>query len=797
MLLRKIMLSTTRKPVTREQRAKFKGKRQADSPPALRISPKQAGYALVVAACVYAFLAGFHTIMDPDLGWHMATGRYVLEHHVIPATDVLSYTSYGAPWIYPPLAGILLFLTHSWTGYAGLTWLCALTCLALVAVMVRKPQHLGSLCSAILAVICVPLLAQRMLPRPDLFTHLFFAAFLIILWRFYENGASPKAGAQQHPLWLLPLLMVLWVNIHPGFIAGFAVIGGYLLLEAFELADRSKRAMAAKRLKQTWPVFVATLLATLLNPFGLKIYQASLLLTGAKGHSDPTGFLVRELQPVKLSFAAIRGVLDWRDPGSSFLWAAIAALTAFTLALRRRRFGPAAFLLLAIYVGFQKIRYLGLFAIVVIVIGGSVFEEFFSRRKSPSSEPRSHRRDSLPWQMTVAAVAVFVLSCVRSVDLVTSRPYIIDSQEERFGAGESSQFPERAAAFILREHLPGNIYHPYNLGGFVAFRLGPAYEDFIDGRGLSPEVFREFSEISTSAVDSTEWQTEIDRRRLNVVLLPTGRSPERLADFCRGQLFRPVYLDEVSIVLLRNTPQNRPLLDRLQIDCDTRQFKPPVSASRVDLSNFLANAGAVEFALGRTSEAEAALQESERLTPDDPTVHLGMAEVYQTQQPIRAEEELNAAISLVRDAEPAWEKLGKFYFRQGRYTEAQSALQTAARLAEFPASDLAHLGQIDLALQEPDRALSDFSRAETAARRVGEDEKENPEMFAAIAAGQAMVYFDARDWKRAIAYQQEATRDTPDSSQMWQSLADICQAAGELELAAQARARVSALTNSQ
>jgi tetratricopeptide (TPR) repeat protein len=779
--------------------AKTKKDRQTDAQPRLRIPRRAAGYALVAAACVYAFLAGFHTVMDPDLGWHMATGRYILDHHVIPATDVLSYTSYGAPWIYPPFAGILLYLIHSWTGYAGLSWFCALSLLALVACMVRKPPHPECLTSAALAVVCIPLLARRMLPRPDLFTHILFAAFLLVLWRYYESRGSAKAAVRQPILWSLPLLMALWVNLHPGFVAGIAVIFGYLLLETFELADRSRRATAVKRLKQIWPVLLATLLATLINPFGLKIYQAPLLLTDVQGYSKAAAIVTNEMKPVKLSIDAVYGLLDWRDPQTSFLWATIAALAALVISLGRRQFGAAVFLALAVYFGFQRVRYGGLLAIVVIVIGSSVFAEFFSRRKTSSQGPGSDQFDRLPWQMGVVALAVLALGGVRSVDLIANRPYLIHYPEERFGAGESSRFPERAAAFIVREHLPGNIYNPYELGGFVAFRLGPAYPDFIDGRSdhLSPEVLTEFREISRSAVDSTEWQSEIARRGINVVLLSTGRSQGQLADFCRGELFRPVYLDELSLVLLRNSPQNRPLLDRLQIDCHARQFQPPASASSVELSDFYANAGGVELSLGRTKEAEEDLERSERLTAENPTVHFWLAGIYEAQQPTQAEQELKAAIALNRSWEPAWGDLAKLYFGQGRYKEAQSALQTAARLAEFPESDLAHLGNIDLALQEPERALNDFGQAEAAARRAGEDEKLNPEVFALIAAGRAKVAFTAGDWRSAIAYQQEATHAVPDDPQLWQTLADMSEAAGEPQLAAQARERVSTLTTSR
>lgn len=61
------------------------------------LTRKRVSLALMAVALLYAFLGGFHTVFDFDIGWHLATGRYVLQHHAIPSTDVLSYTSAGAP----------------------------------------------------------------------------------------------------------------------------------------------------------------------------------------------------------------------------------------------------------------------------------------------------------------------------------------------------------------------------------------------------------------------------------------------------------------------------------------------------------------------------------------------------------------------------------------------------------------------------------------------------------------------------------------------------------------------------
>ncbi len=63
---------------------------------------------LIILALVYGFLAAFHSILDLDLGFHLAIARYVLVHHTIPTNDVLSYTERGAEWRYPPFGGLLL-----------------------------------------------------------------------------------------------------------------------------------------------------------------------------------------------------------------------------------------------------------------------------------------------------------------------------------------------------------------------------------------------------------------------------------------------------------------------------------------------------------------------------------------------------------------------------------------------------------------------------------------------------------------------------------------------------------------
>jgi hypothetical protein len=179
--------------------------------------------ALMAIALVYAFLAGLHTVSETDLGWQMATGRYIVQHHQIPSTTLFTYTVPDSTWIYPPFPGVIFYLLYLIGGYSALSWFSALACTATVALAVWR----GGSVTAALAILAVPAIAFRIVPRADLFTTVLFAAVLVLLARYYEG----------HPvrLWPLPVLMLLWVNLHHGFVAGLALMGAYVFSEVCDL----------------------------------------------------------------------------------------------------------------------------------------------------------------------------------------------------------------------------------------------------------------------------------------------------------------------------------------------------------------------------------------------------------------------------------------------------------------------------------------------------------------------------------------------------------------------------------
>ena len=227
---------------------------------------------LAAVALIYAFCAGLRTVSDFDLGWQLATGRWVAQHHHISSMDVFSYTAQGEPWVYPVGAGLVLYAAYLLGGYGLISWIAAAACVGTIALLLRR----GSAVSAGIAIIAVPLIAWRTAPRADMFTVVLFAAFLSLLWENYQTGRAR--------LWLLPLLMVAWVNLHFGFAAGLALILAYVGVEISEtiFGDERRRA-AMQRLRQTWGWLVLTALVTLANPWGWGIYRSPVAARASRG----------------------------------------------------------------------------------------------------------------------------------------------------------------------------------------------------------------------------------------------------------------------------------------------------------------------------------------------------------------------------------------------------------------------------------------------------------------------------------------------------------------------------------
>jgi len=754
---------------------------------------------LIVLALSYALLAGLHTVSDFDLGWQLATGRYLIEHHQIPRVELFSYTAHGNEWIYPPFSGAIFYLLYLAGAYAALSWLGAFACAATTAILCSA----GRRTTAALAFLAVPAIAFRTIPRAELFTTVLFAAVLAIIWKNYTG--------KRVRLWLLPVIFFLWANLHLGFISGLGILCAGIVFEFCDLIFTERRDVAFERLRTLALWLAASIAATLVNPWGWRIYEAIYRQNQVMNvHSA----LINEWSAVHLNWLAWRQAWDARNPASADWWLLAVAIAAIFIALWKKRFGAAIVLAGGVYFSLQHIRLQALFAILVVVIGGGILHEWTrdleeARSAAPTKEGADSPPNRLPARITPAvALGVAVLSTLgvlRIVDLVSDRYYLDSEQLTLFGAGSSWWYPERAASFLEREHLPRNLFHDYGQGGYLVWRVGTEYPDFVDGRYIpfGKELFTEQANLTSAPPDSAEWKEAADRWKINTLLFPVaryaglGRFP--LQDYCESAEWKLVYLDDVSVIFVRNRPENRQVIEKFPLTCASAPIAPPAATlgssfrAKAERFNYLMNAGSIFYVLARDKEAATALEQAEQLFPDNPNLHLVKAQFFAaTNRPDEAEREYLLVVGS-NPSDAAWYALARLYSAEHRYAEAVHCVKEAVPLSQIPYERFRALGALYIYMNQPQDALAAFDRAEKESPFRGDSPELGMPFRAQLAEGRARAYREENDLDRALEQQELAVRLNVENAAWWTALAELYEARGQAEKAAQAREKAKSL----
>ena len=739
---------------------------------------------LAFFALAYALLAGLRTAGDFDLGWQLATGRWVVQHHYVPSVDVFSYTAQGEPWIYPVGAGLVFYAAYLLGGYALISWIGAAACCGTIALLLRR----GSAVSAGIAILAVPLIAYRTAPRADMFTVVLFAAFLSLLWENYQTG-----GAR---LWLLPLLMVAWVNLHFGFAAGLGLVLTYVGTELSEtVLGVVRRRAALQRLRKASGWLACTALATLVNPWGWGICRALIRQEQANAQQH---FWIEEWFGVPLNSDVVSSSLSLRQTRGAIYALLVIAVVAAVLALLRIQLGAAILLLGSIYPAVHYVRMGSVFSCVVVVVAGPILSWAI---EGLGSGIRPARTRSLVASVAVGLLAA--LAVLRSFDLVTNRLYFGGAHVSAFGTGLSWWFPQRAAEFIERENLPGEIFNTYNEGGYLTWMLGPQRRDYIDGRDTLYGVQRiqRHGTLLLRPPDSPDWEQEASRYNINTVIFALARyegvQRVRLQDFCNSKVWRPVYLDEVSAVFVRRTPQTEELIQRFPVDCATAPLPAHLPGrNRAEAFNAWANAASVLAALGRNSEALTASDDALAIFPDSAFLHWERGNVFFAMGRLgESEQEYLTAIAL-EPSEVTWAALAESYLKRGRIPAGIDAAKHGAHFSLRPYATWLKLGHIYLRARQPDNALKAFDEAARAAPR-DIAAADNGSFDFSVAQGRSGAWEALGDLEQAISFQEEAVRFQPNVPEPLRRLAQLYRLQGRVEDADRAKERAAKLVENR
>jgi hypothetical protein len=244
---------------------------------------------LVLTAWCVVLLAQKIDLPLADIGRHLENGSVLLhgsntEKRGLLYTNYYSYTEPNHEFVnHHWLSGVVFYSIHQIAGFKGLSvFYITLVSAAFLLFYLIAQKRGGSAIASVLAVLVLPIVASRTEIRPEGFTYLFMAVFFFILWRRQEftelqnitNLQTPTERGAIKQLWLLPVLMLFWVNLHIGFIFGFLILGAFWLrsfiYDSGFIIQNSKSHEKRKQFKYISIVSLVCVLAGLVNPFFIK-----------------------------------------------------------------------------------------------------------------------------------------------------------------------------------------------------------------------------------------------------------------------------------------------------------------------------------------------------------------------------------------------------------------------------------------------------------------------------------------------------------------------------------------------
>ncbi|MDP3962683.1 MAG: hypothetical protein Q8Q03_02345 [bacterium] len=451
-----------------------------------------------------------------DLGRHIKNGEIILngtseQRSSILHTNFYSYTETDFPFInHHWLSGVVFYITEKAAGFKGLSILYILLSLATLWLFFRIAwDKAGLLPSLTLALLAIPVIASRAEVRPEVFTYFFCGLFFYICERVSSRQISAKW------LYALPLLEIVWVNLHSGFIFGIFIAGIYFFNSLICKKDLIKYFLIS---------LILISAATVINPSGIQGSLVPFTIFNNYGYKIVENQSIPFLENLgvgnKVAFAGFKVLL------------AVAILSLILSFRKKVNFPQTVFATTFAVMSYLAIRNFPLFGYFAVPAAAIYFSKTIWVRSA------------------LAAMVITGLFLTLST---------IDNYSGAFGIGLRSGV-NNAAEFFKTQSLKGPIFNNYDIGGYLIYHLYPQEKVFYDNR---PEAYSaDFSqEVYVASLERPELFKKLDEKyNFNAIFFyhrdHTPWAQEFLIRIVKDPEWVTVFADDDNIILVRKSKLN-------------------------------------------------------------------------------------------------------------------------------------------------------------------------------------------------------------------------------------------------
>jgi hypothetical protein len=460
--------------------------------------------------------------IDPDMWWHLRTGEYILENGIPDSDPGFSFTAGDRVWVtHEWLTQVFMAGLYRIGGFWALSFFfAAVVVLAfglLFAVSPGRPYVAG-----LVALLGVVASYPIIMARPQMFNLLFGASTIFIV----ERVRSKKMNARW--FWIFPVLFAMWVNMHPGYLLGLAIIGVYVIGDGTEYRFKGP---SVERLK--WPEVrllaiagACGLIAALVNPSGYRLWIYAFEVLGSKETMD--------------------AISEWRSPDfHQLMYMPFVVMLLggwLTLAMSRRPvlWTDLLFMLGTSYAALQAIRHIAVFVIVAVpiisrhllaIFEGTAWHPVLSGQQLEGTSVSMKRLNWAIVILIVLGVGIYVPTQLQKTDGIIRENYPVEAVEVL--TKSSKNFNDM------------RIFNNYDWGGFLIWKGIPV---FIDGRSdLYGDDFLS-SYLKTFRTTET-WQESLDTHQVTHILSKSKSNLSVLLNESRD--WHLVHEDDVAKIFVR------------------------------------------------------------------------------------------------------------------------------------------------------------------------------------------------------------------------------------------------------
>jgi hypothetical protein len=495
-------------------------------------------------------------LADADIGWHIRTGELILATHAVPHTDPFSSTMQGQPWFaWEWLYDAVLAVLHQACGLNGVVWLCAFLVATVFAILLSQliRRGAGLLLAVVLLLLAEAASSIHLYARPHIASWLFSLLWFVTLEK-WESWNSPKQGRLPWWIpWFFPASMLLWVNLHGGWLFGMALLALYALAAFVEsvrdqdaFADVLAKIRAAHRARAMTLAWMASAAATLVNPYGWRLHVHIYRYLSDR-------YLMNRIDEFKSP-----DFHGWAQRCCVIILMLV--VIAFVGSRKKVRLSHLLTVLLAAYVGFYSSRNLPVSSMLLVLIAGPILWENLAaladrpgawqglRNGAARISSFSGRMGAQEMQLhghlwPVVAIGIAFAICLQGG--------WFDSRQLIHAQFDPKKMPVEAVNFLERENvaeppITEPVFSTDAWGGYLIYRMYPARKVVVDDRHDLYGSGR-IRQYLTLAQAEPGWRNVLQDWNIRTALLPHGST---LASLLRElpQDWRVAYEDKVAVV---------------------------------------------------------------------------------------------------------------------------------------------------------------------------------------------------------------------------------------------------------